>query len=421
MRGEASEPPALHTMPTALIQLVSEQPMPNLLALIALRPERVIHVCTPRTALRSAQIAEAARQAGLTPEFESVQLSPIPGIQKTGGAVRAAIRDARTAEHQPVVNFTGGTKLMSIAAFACAMNQKVCSLYVDTDDAVFVDGGSGPALSTLLGDDQTFTAIARRLTVNSVVVAHGRERVTGGQDWRPLLTLGRHLLHHRTEEQATHEAIHGQDGLLPGGHEPRDPAGWLQVLDRPLILPDAVIALSAEAGVLDLSSGHARLPQSSRAELEELAAHHVSDFRSRYYNAVAPLQRSLTALGGAWWEVCVADAATRCGFFRDVRWAAHVGERRGFDVEEDILALEGVRLVAVSCKRAGAGKQRLVAHLAEFNARTEQLGGRFVRRFLALAWPPRGRQWEILQEKARELNIRLLTPETFERPDAFAP
>jgi len=407
--------------PTALIQLISEQPMPNLLPLLALRPARVVHLCTPRTALRSAQIAEGARHAGVTFDLESVQLTPMPDIQETGGAVRTAVAELRAAGLNPILNFTGGTKLMSIGAFACALREKVASLYVDTDDGLFLDGHTGPDLRVYFGDDLTFTPVARRLAVNAVVVAHGRERVTGGRDWRPFTAAARHLLTHSSEEQAMQGAIYGEAGLLPAAKEPRTPAAWLSLLDRPLALPGSVAGLVRTSGLLDFSTDTPRLPQSTRAELEALSRERVSDFRARYFAAVRPLQQAVAFFGGSWWEVCVAEAAARSGFLRDVRWSPDVGERAGFSAEEDVLALDGVRLVVISCKRGGPGRQRLVAHLAELTGHTEQIGGRFVRRFLAVARPPAGREWDALRARANEAGVRLLTPANLESSSAFAP
>src|SRR2546425_1095957 len=141
----------------ALIQLISEQTMQNLLPVLRLKPARLIHLATPKTAARSAFIVEAARQAGLQPAVELLTLSAMPAMPETFNAIKTAILEARNKGQTPVVNFTGGTKLMSIGAFSAALNQKALSLYVDTEDALFVDGRTVDGLATLLDDDFSFT------------------------------------------------------------------------------------------------------------------------------------------------------------------------------------------------------------------------------------------------------------------------
>jgi len=51
------------THPLTLIRLISEQTMQNLVPLLVLKPARVVHLATPKTSTRSAQIVEGARQA----------------------------------------------------------------------------------------------------------------------------------------------------------------------------------------------------------------------------------------------------------------------------------------------------------------------------------------------------------------------
>ena len=72
--------------PLTLIQLISEQTMQNLVPLLALKPARVVHLATPKTAARSAQIVEAARQAQVTTDLESIRQSEMPSIPETSRA-----------------------------------------------------------------------------------------------------------------------------------------------------------------------------------------------------------------------------------------------------------------------------------------------------------------------------------------------
>lgn len=392
-----------------LVQLVSEQTMPNLLPVLRLKPSRLVHLATPRTRDRSLWIAEAARQAGCPITVETTTLSAMPGMQETMKAVLAAIEHAGKAEQQVVVNFTCGTKLMSIGAFVAALRHKTPSFYVDTQDAKFVDGQSAPGLEALFDGDLSFTPLMRSLTVHVVAAAHGVERVTGGEDWRRWLPLARHLAEHPEDEAECHRVINGEDGRN-GLVQTSRLADCLEALDRDLPLPSKVCELALEAGLYRPGSApHTlRLPDSTRLQLEQLArGGPVPDRFGRLARATAPVQRAANFLGGGWWEVIVAAHMAEAGLFRDVRWSVQVGERGGANLEEDVVALDGVRVVYVSCKRSSQGS-RLFSTLEHIKARADHLGGIFNRRILAIWDPPYGRVRRNLETRARRLGIELL-------------
>jgi hypothetical protein len=430
----------MNDKPIRLIQLISEQTMPNLLPVLRLKPVHLTHFVTAKTAPRSAWIAEAARQAGIKPSVEIAKLSAMPAIPETFNAVKAAIVESHKAGQTPIVNFTGGTKLMSIGAFVAALHQdhKAASFYVDTEGETFVDGGTIEGLADLFEKDFSFTPLLRTLTVNTIAVANGRQRVTAGKDWTPMLPLAKHLFDNISDEEHTLDALHGPRGILPGGREPRRAGEWLAKLDQPVHLPAKVRDLAVAAGLLRMDGQDAKLPNSTRAELERLdklqrdweaqaPSAEQSGRSSRkplfpiyeLFKATQPLQASLAFLTGAWWEVVVADAAGRSGLFRDIRWSANVGQKGGADLEEDILAVDGVEIVCISCKRGGA-KARLLPQLEELNARARSIGGNFTRRFLAVCLPILGRTGDNLCQRARELGINIIGPGDLMSPNAFA-
>lgn len=411
--------------PITLIQLISEQAMQNLLPVSRLKPARLVHLMTPKTTKRSESIVKAARQSGVEPEIELVTLSDMPAIHETLNAVAAAIDSAHAREEVAIVNFTGGTKLMSIGGYAAALNRKAHSLYVDTQDEMFVDGRtSADGLSNLLEHDFSFTPLRTALTVDTIAVANGKERVTSGRDWKPFLPLARHFLDNPKDEEATHNYFWGQNGLLASGKEPKQPEQWLSILDRKVVLPSLVLELAFEAGVLQaVSKDEARLPDYTRADLENLAEarkqnRRLPDYDFRRIAAIKPIQDAINLLTGGWWEVLVADAASKAGIFRDIRWSVEVGEHGGASMEEDILALDGVKMVCISCKRSG---DRLLPLLEEINARAQSIGGSFARKFLAIYHPPKGNLAKQLKRRAQELGILLLSPANLSRPDAFGP
>ncbi len=393
-----------------LIQLISEQTMQNLLPILRLKPRRLVHLVTPKTAARSAVLKSAARAAGIDPELEFIQLSAMPGIPECFNAVSEILAKTRQAGGQTVVNFTGGTKLMSIGAFAAAQREKIPSLYVDTQDACFVDGATSPEMLTLLGGDWSFTPIRNQLRVDVLGIANGVVRITGGKPWDAMLPLAEHLFRNPGDNEAALNAFHGTNGLFLGGREPRTPKDWLPFLNKPIPLPEAVARLTVDASLMrpGKTPNSVLLPDATRGELEHLANHHVPDYNARYFRAVASLQHAAAFLTGAWWEVIVCDAAQKSALFRDLRWSAQVGDRNGPDTEEDVLGVDGVELLYINCKRGGA-KARLLPLLEEIKARAATIGGSFNRRFLAVFQSPSGKVAANVRQRAREFGIRLIT------------
>jgi hypothetical protein len=392
--------------------------MQNLLPVLRLKPACLVHLATPKTQSRSAWIAEAARQSNCRVELETITLSAMPGMRETMKATLAAIETAAQRDETALVNFTGGTKLMSIGAYVAALKHKTPSFYVDTQDALFVDGQSGQGLPDHFAGDLSFTPILRSLSLNAVAAANGCGRITNGHDWQPWLPLAQHLLDHPDHELACHRAV--QDL----GPAPRRAAEWLQALDRDFPVPEPVAALATQSAQYRAGSapGTLRLPDTSRAELADLARldgqSHVPNFTDRLFRAVAPLQLALNFLHGAWWEVIIAERLRHTGRFRDIRWSAQIGERGGPDLEEDVVALEGVRVAYLSCKRSSQGG-KLLAQLEQIKARAERLGGAFNLRFLCVYQPPSGKARDNLKKRATELGIRLVFAEDLAKPDPF--
>lgn len=401
-------------MQLALIQLVSEQTMQNLLPPLALKPNRLVHLTSASAlAIRSGYIAEALRQAGLKIGAKDVRLlSAMPSIAETAKAVMLEIDDLKEHGFTPLVNFTGGTKLMSIGAYAGASKKKTTCLYVDTASRVFVDGNTGPALKDVMGDDLSFTSLMNRLRADVVAVANGCERITGGKDWRKYRDFAARLISHPEDERACWEAFYGDAGICPKGRTPRQPADWLAILGKSLNIPKETAALAVDAQLLEMKGASFLLPQRERSALR-------SESRIRW-KAAQNLQEIVGIMTGGWWEICVIDAADKSRLFRDLRWSVKVGDRDvGSDLEEDIIALDGVEIVCISCKRGGE-RSRLLPLLEELDARAERVGGRFTRKFLAVYIEPPPFIRKNLSKRARELNITLLFGRNALLPENFA-
>lgn len=401
--------------PLTLIQLISGQNMPNLLPVLRLRPDKLVHLVTAKTAAQSAIIQDAAKQAGVSPQVEVIPLaSAMPGIPESFQMVQKLLHAAREIGSTPVVNFTGGTKMMSIGAYAAAQTEKADSLYVDTDDSKFVNGYTGKEIGSLMGNDFSFTQILPLLDVSTVAVANRRKSVSAGKDWQAMLPLAESLFNDQNAEVDTHEALYGVQGICPHGRTPQKPQEWLALLRKTFRLPASISAEALHAGLIeDAGQGMFRLPQDGTAELQRLAHSSpqkpVPNFASALFAATAGMSHTLGFLAGGWWEIIVAREASRAGVFRDLRWSAVVQDGSGAELEEDLLGMDGVQMMYVSCKRGGA-KAKLLPQLEEIQSRAAGVGGIFTRRFLAVLLPPTGVFWKRLEARAKELKITLIAP-----------
>jgi hypothetical protein len=405
----------------ALIQLISEQTVQNLLPICALQPHTLIHLTTDRTALRSTLIKEAATSVGIDAYFERVRLSDMPRIAETGRAVQRCIETARQQGFLPVLNFTGGTKLMSIGAYQKAADLSCPSFYVDTLSSHFIDGNTAPGLADIFGGDLSFSSLREVLSLDMLVVANGHRSVSKGRPWRLFLPSAHAFRAHPSDTKLLQNEIHRKSGLFPGGLEPRSPADWVPLLSTPFYVPAKLLDPLLESGLLVQGPRPetALLPQEPLPELHSLCSPVKNEsYRERYFAAIAPVQQAKTFLEGGWWEVLVAEAMDRSGVFRDLRWSACVTQQNGVELEEDVLAVTGTEAVCVSCKSSGY-RLRLHPALEELNSRAKAIGGSFTKAFLAVASasPP---QLESVRARARELRIQILTPDSLHSLSSFA-
>ena len=399
--------------PLCLIQLVSEQTMQNVLPALALRPARLVLLHTPRTAPQCQWIAAALRRAGGAFELRTVRLTEMPDIAETGAAVRTAIQSARDAGEDPLVNITGGTKLMSIGAFAATLAPRCPSFYVDTEHRRFLDAGQVPAHSALADPWELLQRAEQTLNVDVVCAAHGIEHVSAGRDPAPFLPLAEHLRNHPADELACHSALSRLNFRF---HQALD---VIARLDEPLpALPPAVARLAGTAGLLESRGAVLYFSTPHRAALERWTCGEAWNDKAEFYAALQPLQFAQAFLSGGWWEVCVAHAARQSGRFRDLRWSAEVG-LPGDRIEEDLLAVDGFNLAVFSCKRGGKG-DRLNRAFEEFVAASRRLGGTFSSKFFCVAQPISSQYFSMVQTEAARDRVRLIGPHARLSPALFA-
>ena len=419
----------------SLIQITSGETIQNLLPHLSLRPQMVQNIVTPRVSARAALAEAAARAAGEECEWRLISATAMPTIGETCDLVLSAIADGKAKGLQPVVNITGGTKLMSLGAWEAARQAGIPTVYTDTETESFLDGGTASGLNDLFDGDLSFDPVKRQMDVKILLAAHGIALRSGGLDPTRYLAFANYL-HADTnnpnrpgEEQAVRDAIHGErSGICRNGGEPKSADGWLRLLDTPIQMPDAPARLAIEAGLLRDTRGRLFLPEAGRDSFQRLAAvgqpprgEHAQQFYKQLFAAVRPLQFAMAMLTGGWVEIVAYHAAKQSGRFRDLRWSIETGGDGPMGwAEDDIVGVDGVRLAYFSCKRGGS-KGKMGRALEELESSARRLGGGFSRKFMCIGLPPTRQQFDVLRARGKELGTRLVVGRDLHLPQSYVP
>ncbi len=382
--------------PVGLIQLVSEEAMPSLLPILAFKPDRVIHIVSDSFEQHSRYIMRAADSVGAAPSpdcYRMVVLGDMPTMAEMNRAVSEGIAVLRSEGLQPVLNFTGGTKLMSIGAFQAAYKEGAISLYVDGQNRCFLDGGTGPGLTNLLSSGLSLDALAPLLSVQLILEAYGYEKKSKSRKVEALTPLAKYLLNNPNEEELAFQAMAGKGGAFAKINRSRNLKIWKEADKILFQLPEKLAEVAKMAGMIACDGDKVKL----RAECAE----------SDPYFYAKSLQSRYQFFEGGWWEVAVADAVMQCGAFADINLNIHIARGGDSPMEEDVLAVQGLQLAYFSCKRKNA--EKLMRHLEEVDASARHLGGKFAHKYLAVCHLPEAMRSN-LQKRAKQLQIKLLEP-----------
>ena len=401
---------------TKLIQIISRQTMPNLLAAMAVKPARIVHICTPSMKGVSAALTKAYREAGVKVDVQELAVDEKPLMPEMFAAVTQAIK----GESAAVVNFTGGTKPMSIGAYGAANAARVPSFYVDTDRGEFLDGRTGQGLVDFFPNgDLSLGQVNRQLTVNCSARANGVERVTGGLDWKPDAALADRLLRDPDLEENCHDYVAEAVSKVPHNYQ-QAKDHWSSWYSQPLDYPEEICKLGVEAGLFEEENGCYYAARRWSAKIEGLDLANCRYPRDVIFDAMQDVAWPFVFFNGNWWEIAVMRAFAESGKARDLRWSVDAGSRSGgsTDMEEDILGVDGVNLLYVSCKRGG-DKAKLSRTLEDVNSSGLRLGGDFAHKVIAVYKEISGKDRQAILNRCRELHLQLFTRDDAMRAPAL--
>jgi len=336
----------------------------------------------------------------------------MPSIVESHHAVQQGIEWIKERGLQPVVNFTGGTKLMSIGSFYAAVQTNTPSLYVDGNRQTFVDGNSAPNLASLLSNGLELGALGSFISLRMVLAAHGCAAENASRQIRDLVTPATALLLNPADEIRTFESVAGKNGAFATLRNSKNVVRWREAGQILFDLPETIGTPAEAAGLVRRSGQRFCL-------CPDVSHSHEKNHQSKRYRGPDPgkiLQRRYQFFEGGWWEIVVANAVATCPLFADVNVNLTVAKGTQLSMEEDVLAIQGIQLAYISCKRGGADK--LVRHLEELDASARRLGGKLTRKYLAVCHLPEHMRAG-LRERARQLHVTLLEPSEISNPMAF--
>ena len=177
---------------TTHLALVGEQPMPVLLIDRHLRPDHTVLVCTGQTQAVAARLQRLIRTCEVAPHVAAYELNQVLKVLRE--------LDRAEAAEEIVVNLTGGTKIMMLAAFAHAMQRKQRFVYLESERPP-------QRLHTFVAGEkriqQTVKELPTLITVDDYLRAHLADYHSDGysRDEHGQLTSGGEF------EQAVYEAL----------------------------------------------------------------------------------------------------------------------------------------------------------------------------------------------------------------------
>lgn len=364
-----------------MLCLVSRQTLQNLLPILHYRPRRVFFLSTKEEDASRVMLEAVLHACGITCEAPMYVDAYDPAHI---AQACAAVRD-RSHGEKLVVNLTGGTKVMSLAAYR-VFSQVPCEIvYTDTPNS---------RLLILHPEGREPEPLRAKLDIFTYLRANGHIASIRSQPaWGAHLTLSTFIGQNTTALSPFLWALRGRMGQGADLHTrlsflPKQGKSFSSFRGRPLsgltLETSQLLARGKEAGLI-----HRFKTAENGIDLT------LSDSAARAYFC------------GGWLEEYVAEVARGSHFDHvergvSLHWNAHTATEKD---ELDIVVLHRYRLHVLSCK-TGAYKE----HIYELESLSKRAGGLFASAALVISDERRSVP-PALQARLNELRIRLWTAE----------
>lgn len=400
-----------------LLQLAGGQSWPNLLPILALKPTTVTFLTSsdPRREYRDSihAIEEACHRAGVTVNLQAVSTQ---AKDPTTDECREILKNLSP----DVINLTGGTKPMSIAAYNLAQALEIPAFYLDTrrkeSPVEAVNCFSSDVKDRI---NEALPSIVAKLTVPIALKANGfpvpASFEVPAENWTKFAIKAARLRQDATADSEIAQAIRQLRTQLMGNDSEMPKKSRLRnVLQIPI---------SGSIG----SHWHQYLIAASDADIIELTESVESghqDFfliRDDPVKTAAEVLRSraienFKLLEGVWFELALLASLQKTSSFTDISWSVEAdhlqdptASSRG---ETDLVAFNAdeLSLHFISCKTTGPHGGAL-DHIQGLRNRATKEGGKFSRAELWIFRPKNLGHLKDLAEhcKAHDVSLHVFT------------
>lgn len=386
-----------------LLQLVGGQIWPNLLPILGFKPSKVTFLTSsdPKNSFRHSieHLSKAAKEMGVS--FDCCILST-SGNQPTLSDCMATLNNSPST--YDLINLTGGSKPMSIAAYQHASDHKIPSFYLDTRRSKS-DPFENTNTSDLTLDFPDIAEIVKNISVRSALAAQGFPVPPHFKkpSARELSFAKKSAeLRNNSENNSTiAKALHGIRKTL---HD--DKGSFLRKGKLRSILKQSI---HCEKN----TPFHAYLQNAVIAELldcpdnkEEFYLTRLDPITENADTLKKEVEKNFKLLEGIWFELAVYAHLSEKSSFADIAWSVEGdSDARG---ETDLVAfnLSTFNLHFISCKTTGPHSSPL-DHIQGLRRRATKEGGRFSKAELWIFSPKSEQHKETLVRLCKENEVTL--------------
>jgi len=392
-----------------LLQIIGGQPWPNFLPLLSLKPSKVTFLTSADTKGNFKKSIEALEDAAgeLNCDFEIEIIateSKEPTIKECSETL-----ELKLSELPDIINITGGTKPMGIAAYLLAQKHTIPSFYLDTrrphSEAFELTKTSNENINFIPLDE-----LASKINVRLALMAQGFPvpnsfKTPNPQELR-FATLAANL---RKDPEANKEigsyichTIRKQL-INPDRNKLYEKGKLRKALQTPFSAPID----SATYKYLLAATECGLMTQLDDKTLFRLTTLDLEKEGSKKLRSIADYNFKL--LEGLWFELALIEHLKKNAEFSDICWSVEAdGENADSIGETDLVAFNSKTLTLhfISCKVTGPHGQAL-DHIQGLRRRATKEGGKFSKADLWIFAPKSEESKNSLKKHCKEQNVQL--------------
>lgn len=336
--------------PKILIQLIGAQAQPNAICIKTINPQITVNIYTEKTEETARHLEHFLENHLPNIQFRSIKThSVFPSVNETKLLFEKIFDEPKDVENpEYIVNYTGGTKPMSIGAFLAGRERGASLIYVES--------------ANVIREGEDLAPCERwqppQLSIEETLAIEGTS-IEGSEEFSSLrIKMAHEILHLREKERKERPLSQNRFCFYPAYEERafrKEPSKVEEHFKNILKYGDFCGGIFNK--LIDLCQEENWLNPD-----RTISTTLLSDFKQ--------LSSANAFLDGGWWEILVAEAFKRLAPEDNTRWSVTAAG----NVEDDVLSIIDRRLFLVSCK-AGRDQKGFKSEFHRIADRARQLGG----------------------------------------------